>query len=275
MELQDWILQLKKEANELNLKIDFKERDLIRMTPEVRQEKMGIIRSRNEALEKIKILDFYQRKKQELIPERYVKFKYMNNEQLLNELVKNKFDANFAGGREFRRLNDLYEEQRDELYWRLQFAVDVVNNKRICSGFNMEDLEIKESPVMLEEAYQLLISTFDQSEVDKNVEGSKLYYILFCDEVIACALFNDEEVSFLTVKSDFRCCGLGTKILNKLRTRYAQSSNNLKIYGDPEKAYHFILKNDWLIETNIHNDIGMYLYKTEDFEENDVVDLRR
>ena len=139
----------------------------------------------------------------------------------------------------------------------------------------MEDLEIKESPVMLEEAYQLLTGTFNQDEVNSQIEFSKLYYILFCDEVIACALFNDEETEFLVVKEDFRCCGLGTKLLNKLRTYYASQSCNLRIYGDPEKAYHFILKNDWLIETNSKNNSGMYLYKTEDFEESDIVDLRR
>ena len=139
----------------------------------------------------------------------------------------------------------------------------------------MENLEVKESSVMLEEAFQLLATEYSEETIKKYVDNSRIYYILFCDEVIACSLFDDEETYFLVVKKDFRCCGLGTKILNKLRTRYARASSNLKIYGDPEKAYHFILKNDWLIETNVQNEEGMFLYKTEDFEESDIVDLRR
>ena len=93
----------------------------------------------------------------------------------------------------------------------------------------MENLEVKESSVMLEEAFQLLATEYSEETIKKYVDNSRIYYILFCDEVIACSLFDDEETYFLVVKKDFRCCGLGTKILNKLRTRYARASSNLKI----------------------------------------------
>lgn len=234
---QERISQILKEADELNQQIDFEYRDMIKMNSEERQEKQEIVKTRNKLLEEKKMLERLYFKKVPADKRRFYFYKNFSESELSKTAIELKFEAEFAGGKEFKNKIILFENCRNELFWRLQNKVEVVNGKR-------KDLQgFKDLPLYkchdVDGLYELYRSDYDQNYLNK-----------IPNELHVCAMNNSEIIggcSFdikgriwaLSVKDDFVGLGIGTALFKKAQ-KYLNSKNQNAEILIPSNAVDFI-----------------------------------
>lgn len=260
--------------------IDFEYKDLIKMDPITRKEKQELIKERNEILEQIKLLDTFNCRKYKFNENRYQKYKHLNNEELVITAVKAKKEAEFAGGPAYVKSIEEYEGMREEFGWRIQNNIDVIKNTRYYKDCNINELYVETDPAIYDDLINLCFDNYEPAKEYEDFynllkEGKgifKYYCIKFEDELVGGIIFDSMFViRALVIKDTFRCCGLGTKLINKVYNEAKIKGKEIKLYAIPSKTFYFLIKNDFLKETN-EKVLNFEIYTTETKRQKEIKD---
>lgn len=261
------IEDLKNLLQDMEEERDFEYRDIIKMDDNGRAAKTEMIKKKNLVKEEIKMLERFNFRQIPFDRDRFYRYKIYDCEELCMKAVEAKYAGETAGGKEYMKNIKLFEEMRDEIFWRAQKNIDVINGIR--SDANIADMLSIERENNLQETVEFFKSC---TKIEPEYAGMLLEIpdrmralsVRVKGEIVSACVYDvDYKLYYVATSGDYANMKLGKRMFERVKSLANAKDEHLKALAPADDK--FITNFEYMDSMDI-KEFGKVLYcQNDDF----------